>query len=407
MAPWPAVSVETRPWRTNPHQVGPDGARPNRRERMVTSVEAEVPAFIADADVRLEPATVALAEEASVAVVRLESRAGHLAGLSELLVRTESVATSKIEHVYADLDEIARASVGAKAAEGATRTVAAGQALRALTESVNDGGPLTEDAILLAHRQLLADDLLERHWAGRYREQQNWIGGSDLTPLGAVHVPPPHEHVRPLMKDLVAFANRDGVGGVAQAAIVHAQFEAIHPFTDGNGRVGRGLIGAMLRRNRLTRTVTVPAAAAMLADVDTYFDHLKGYREGDVDAMVVYLTEGSVAASSAAEVSADRLAEMPEVWMDSVRPRRGSSAHRMIAGLLRTPILDAERARELTGSTATRTYEAIARLVEAGVLHEVSGGSRNRIWVVSDVMTEMKELEARIGVRSRPSQRWR
>ncbi len=404
---WPAVRVEPRPWRTNPQQVGPDGARPNLEERMLSSIEVAIPPRIADLDVRLEPATVALVEGAAVAVARLESRAEHLVGLNDLLVRTEAVATSKIEHVYADLDEIARASVGAKAADSAARTVAAAQALRALTESADHGAPLTEDAILAAHRHLLADDKVEQRWAGRLREQQNWIGGSDLTPLGAVHVPPPHDEVRPLVDDLIAFANRRDMSALAQAAIVHAQFEAIHPFTDGNGRVGRGLIGAVLRRRGLTRTITVPAAAAMLADVDTYFDHLSAYRAGDVNAMVAYLSEAAVAAAGAAETSADTLAALPPRWMELVKPRKGSSAHTMIGALLRVPIFDSAGAAEMTGASPARTYEAIERLADAGILHEISRGARNRIWVVSDVMTEMKELEKRIGVRSRPSRRWR
>lgn len=403
---WPSVTREERPWTTNPDQVGPGGARPTRAERVMVSITVQIPADVADAAVEVSADTVTLIEAAAVALTRLQARAEHLAGLSELLVRTEAVATSKIERIHADMDDLARAAVGAQAASSAASTIAAAQALTALTTSTDGAKPLTHEAILGAHRRLLGDDPAERDHAGAYRKVQNWVGGSDLTPYGSPHIPPPHRLVAPLMDDLLAFANRDDLSAVAQAAIVHAQFEAIHPFTDGNGRIGRGLIGAVLRRRGLTRSVTVPAAAAMLADVDTYFDHLLGYRGGDADSMVAYLARATIGAVEAAEESAEHLAALPKQWMDVVNPRKNSATHTMIEGLLRSPILDAERAKALTGAAAGRTYEALDRLTEAKVLAEISHGSRNRIWVASDVMAEMRDLEERIGVRTKPSRRW-
>jgi len=209
------------------------------------------------------------------------------------------------------------------------------------------------------------------------------------------------------MADLVEFANRNDFSAISQAGVVHAQFEAIHPFTDGNGRVGRGLIGAVLRRRQTTTSITVPIAAAMLSDVDAYFDRLRDYRQGDPDSIVSYVAQSALAAADASVESANRLAELPARWHDLVRARRGSSPRTLVEGLLRAPILDIARAEGITGSTRARTYDAIDRLEEAEVLHEITGGGRNRIWVATDVMTELRELEDRIGVRAAPSARWR
>lgn len=404
---WPAVAVEQRPWRTSPDQRGLDGSRPNQRERILSAISVEIPARIADHRLHLAPETTAACEAAAQRISSLESRAEHLGGLGELLVRTEAVASSKIEHIYADMDDIARASLGEEASDKARRTVAAGQALTTLTDSCNEAAPLTEQAILDAHHALLRDDRLEGAWAGRYRQQQNWIGGSDFSPISAVHVPPPPEDVRPLMADLIGFANRNDLSAISQAAIVHAQFEAIHPFTDGNGRVGRGLIGAALRRRQITTSVTVPVAAAMLSDVDDYFDRLRDYRQGDSDSITEYVAQSALAAADASVESADRLADLPARWHDLVRARRGSSPRTLVDGLLGAPILDIARAEGITGSSRARTYDAIDRLEEARVLHEITGGGRNRIWVAADVMTELRDLEDRIGVRAAPSARWR
>ena len=402
---WPAVSVEQRAWRTNPDQRGPSGTRPNRTDRLLTSITVEVPQHIAPRRLALQQETVEACEAAARAIGSLQGRSGRLEGLSDLLARTEAVASSKIEHIYADVDDIARATIGGEAGEAARRTVAARDALRRLTASTDGGAPLTEAAILSAHGGLLADDRQEGSFAGRYREQQNWIGGSDFTPRNALHVPPPHELVGPLMTDLVAFGNRDDMGAIGQAAVLHAQFETIHPFTDGNGRVGRAVIAALLRRRGITQSITVPIAAAMLSDVDVYFGHLKAYREGDPDPIAAYVARSAVHAAEAAAESADRLAGLPARWHETAGARRGSSSYRLIESLLQDPIVDIARARQATGSTPIRTYEALDRLTSSGILDEITGGTRNRVWVAADVMAELSDLEERIGRRARLS-RW-
>ncbi len=123
--------------------------------------------------------------------------------------------------------------------------------------------PLTVAEVEDIHRTLLrftADAKI----AGIVRTKQDWIGGNDYNPIGAGYVPPPPEHVQPLLADLCAFINRDDLAPVAQAAIAHAQFETIHPFADGNGRAGRALVYAVLRRRgELTRYI--PPISLILA----------------------------------------------------------------------------------------------------------------------------------------------
>ncbi|WP_375002841.1 Fic family protein [Aeromicrobium sp. CTD01-1L150] len=403
---WPAVTMVERPWHTNPDQRGRNGTRPPLADRHLKSISVEVPPHIADLPVQLAPETVAACEQAAVAVATLDAHGSTFSGVSDVLVRTEAVASSKIERVHADLDDVARASLGHDAGIAAQSTLAATAAVRQLVESA-EAGQVTEQAIRDAQHRLLADDLLEAGSAGRYRQVQNWIGGSDFNPLRAVHVPPPADEVPDLMADLVRFANRNDLPAVAQAGIVHAQFEAIHPFTDGNGRVGRALLGAVLRRRRVASNITVPIAAVMLSDVDTYFEHLTAFRSGDAAGFVRYTASAAITAAEAAEVTAARLAAMPASWQDRVGTRRGSSARALIEGLLTTPVLDLGVAKSITRSAPGRTLEGLARLTEAGVLREITGGRRGRIWLCDDVMDEVSELEQRIGTRSRPSPRWR
>jgi len=181
-------------------------------------------------------------------------------------LESESVATSKIERINAGLEDIARASVGAEAGADARQTVAAAEAITGLIDNAAQG--ITLESILSAHHRLLRDDPVEGRYAGQLRTLQNWIGGSDFTPRNADYVPPNNERVPAAVADLLAFATRVDLPPLAQTAIAHAHFESIHPFTDGNGRIGRALINAVLRFRGLTRRVAVPIASVMLADID-------------------------------------------------------------------------------------------------------------------------------------------
>ncbi|WP_407671259.1 Fic family protein [Nocardia stercoris] len=221
-------------------------------------------------------------EDAIISVARLEAGFGaHLAPLSDFLLRSESVASSKIEHVDAGWRAFARAVGGGNASAEAQSQLAAVRALISMVDAA-DIGPMTVNTLLEAHRLLMAPDYYAARESGRFREVQNWIGGSDYTPLHAAHIPPP-ELVPDLMDDLLTFANRSDLPILAQAALTHAQFESIHPFTDGNGRIGRALLSAVLRRRGLTRRITVPLASAMLADTSRYFAQLNSYRTGAAD----------------------------------------------------------------------------------------------------------------------------
>lgn len=405
---WPATRISAVPWTTNPDQHGRDGRRPNRADRELTSVESEIPPYIANAELDLPADLIDDCRRAETDLSRLDAQYGTaLVGLSGLLLRSESVASSRIEHVYADLDEIARAVLHEDATQSAMSTVAAFAALDALVENQGVASDIEEQHLLDAHRMLLEADPLEGQYAGRYRAMQNWIGGSDFSPRGAVHVPPPSAAVGDLMGDLVDFANRTDVPPLAQAALAHGQFESIHPFTDGNGRIGRGLIAATLRSRGVTQQVTLPIASVMLADVDTYFENLIAYRHGDAGSLIAYLTYAAAVATSEARVSAERMTTLPAVWAANVKARRSSSTATLLGGLLANPVLNAAAARRITGSSPPRTYEALERLAEVGILRETTGALRNRVWVVSDVMNEISDLGERIGRRSKPSPRWR
>ncbi|WP_067859181.1 Fic family protein [Nocardia shimofusensis] len=390
---WPPHRVEPRPWVARKRQG-------TRADRTLDSIEVSIPPHIAELDFESTGSVARAQEEAVIAVARLEAGFGaYLAPLADFLLRSESVASSKIEHIDAGWRAFGRALAGAKASDEARSQLAAVRTLATMVDTAS-GGPITLDTLLAAHRTLMAPDYYTARDSGRLRDVQNWIGGSDFTPVDALCVPPPPELVPELMDDLMVFVNRTDLPIIAQAAIAHAQFESIHPFTDGNGRIGRALISAILRRRKLTHRVTVPLASVMLADTHRYFGYLNGYRAGRADDLVEYTARAAVHSSGAAEESARSLSELPRRWKDVARPRANSADEALIASLLDTPILNADLAQSITGTTEASTYRALDRLTGAGILDVLSESKRNRVWAAVDVLAELDALSTAIGKRT-------
>lgn len=365
---------------------------------MLREVTVAVPPNIAEVDVHLGSDAISTMEEAAREIVALDhERGAELQTLGAILLRTESVASSKIERVEASTADYARALHGNRSNAAATAMAAATTAIAALITSVDDGAPLQIQAVLDAHRSLMRDDPVERAYAGRFRDMQNWIGGSDHSPRNALYVPPPPDTVVAYMRDLVTFANRDDLPVLAQAAIAHAQFESIHPFTDGNGRIGRAVINTVLRRRGTTRRVIVPIASALVAHRDRYFDLLDECRAGHVEPLVRVFSRASRIAASEARVTADRVLELPAQWRETVgQVRSGSATARLLTRLPDLPAFTAEDAHEDIGGPISSTYTAIDRLAKAGILRALTDRKRDQVWGVAAILDELDDLGARI-----------
>jgi len=371
----------------------------SRDDRMLSEITVSLPPKIADRSMDL-PAVLAVdVEEAVREVTALDVTYGpQLAALGALLIRTESVASSKIENVEAPTSDYVRALHGIKSNPSAVSMAAATAAIGQLVDSVTDGEDIALAAVLRAHDALMRDDPAEVRYAGKIRDVQNWIGGSHYSPAHALYIPPPPDTVDAYLTDLLAFANRWDVPVMVQAAIVHAQFESIHPFTDGNGRIGRALINAVLRRRGTTRSVVIPLAAALVADVRAYFELLNQYRHGDPAPIVHAFAIAASVAASQSQITAQRIANFPAEWRDAVSPTRaGSALARLLDELPRLTVLSVDDAERMgSGSSTSAVYRAIDRLVDAGVLRPLTDRKRNQIWGVASLLDELDDLTRRI-----------
>jgi Fic family protein len=374
---------------------------------MLRHVDAAIPPLIGKLTYQATPELLVASERAVIEVattdaeVHTQSRA-----LGRFLLRSESVASSKIERISASVDDFARALAGSRANASAASMVAASDALHRMVERAGSRDLVAREDLLDAHHDLMVDDPTESAYAGRIRDMQNWIGGSDHSPRGALFVPPPPELVAPLLDDLLTWTNRDDIPSLVQAAIAHAQFESIHPFTDGNGRIGRALISAILRCRSVARNVVMPVASGILAVRDEYFAALTSYRAGDPAPIIDVITRSARAAAIESRESVNALRSLPAEWRALLHGRRSAAADRIIDAFFDNPVLAADEIIAASGTTVSASYAAIDRLTDADIVTEITGRKRDRVWAATDALGELEELDRRIHAamqrRSRP-----
>ncbi|MBO3087141.1 Fic family protein [Cellulomonas dongxiuzhuiae] len=384
---WPTFSTETVPWEPADAGYGPRAAR----SAHVGPYEAAVPPRIADAPVHLPSATAALVAEASAEVARFDGET-HAATTSfaALLLRTEAASSSQIENLTSSPRAVALAELGRRGRANADEIVAN---VTAMTLALQVTDRLDGAAVLAMHHALMIGHLPAA--AGRWRDQQVWIGGTSRSPHGAAYVAPVHHRVPAAMDDLTTFMARDDVPLLAQAALTHAQFEAIHPFPDGNGRTGRALLHAQLRHGGLTREAIVPVSAGLLTDTDRYFQALTAYRDGDVEAVITEVAQAVFPALASSRRLIADVTEARAAWGERIRARRGAAAWALADLVTTRPVVDARLAAERLGVSTVNAQLAIDRLVEAGVLEQIGHGTRDRVWQAGDVLAAMERFADR------------
>ncbi|CAN5794536.1 Fic family protein [soil metagenome] len=390
---WPSVQYEERDWTVN----HPGTLSGTQRRELVGPYQAAITPDIALATVSLPSSVQADAEEATAEIVRFDTEVGHhIAPFTALLLRSESAASSKIENLTASARAIALAELGIAKGTNAPLVVAN---TRAMEAAIGLAGSLDAAAIITMQATLL--DETAPTMTGRFRDQQVWIGGSDYGPHTAMFVPPHHSRVPDAIEDLVAFMGRTDIPALAHIAVAHAQFETIHPFLDGNGRIGRALVHVILRSRGVTRAVTVPVSAGLLTNTPAYFDALTAYRTGDIEPIMVALTDATFASLANGRTLIGELQDIREAWNDSVHARSDSVAWRIADLLVRQPAIDWPTLQRELDPTSPAAYRAIERLLAAGVLIEITGGARHQAWVAPQVLAALDGFATRAGRRGR------
>jgi Fic family protein len=385
-----------RVWKADPTIYAPP------RYRRACEYDAFIPDPIAGLAVNLPGDVAGVVSDAEKAIADLNRAAGpELMPLARLLLRTESIASSKVEGMQVDARTLARAEVkqetGRHVGSSAAEILANIDAMQLSIERAANVDGLHPRDLEDIHRVLL-EWAPNPRIAGQLRTSQNWIGGNDYNPCGAAFVPPPVEDVKPLLDDLRLFVNDVTLPPLVQAAVAHAQFETIHPFIDGNGRTGRALVQVVLRRRGLTPSFVPPISVILARDKDRYLNGLTAFREDGLAESIELFAAATAEAANLATRYASRVGELQDRWREQLRahsnPRADAAAWSLIAVLPAHPVITVSLGVAATQRTRPAVANAVEELEGAGVLVRLTESARNRAWEATGLLDLIVGLEA-------------
>ncbi len=339
-------------------------------------------------------------ERAILALGRLDSEARQLPDPDLFVyayVRREAQLSSQIEGTQSSLSDLFELETEGESPQQDDDVTEVSNYVAALEhglERIHGGFPLSNRLIRELHGILLRSGRGNEKLPGEFRHSQNWIGGS--RPSNAVYVPPPHTAVEDCMAQLERFlhAEDDGISTIVRAGLAHAQFESIHPFLDGNGRVGRLLIAFILHQSGVLRQPLLYLSLYFKQHRARYYDLLADLRHsGDWEAWLAFFVEGVRATAEDGVETARRLSQVFEDDREKIqtRGRRAGSALRAHEVLMRSPVLSIRRVHERTGLSWPTAAAAIDLLGELGIAQEMTGDRRNRLFAYDEYIAILSE----------------
>ena len=341
-----------------------------------------------------------LFERASLALGRLDSASTLLPETSIFLysyVRKEAVLSSQIEGTQSSLSDLLlfeMEQVPGVPVVDAQEVSSYVSAMEHGLSRLRGGFPLSARLIREIHQKLLEKGRGSEKDPGEFRLSQNWIGGS--RPGNAVFVPPPHTEVPQCISDLEKFMHTGSpsLPRIVQSGVLHVQFETIHPFLDGNGRVGRLLITLFLCASGILQEPLLYLSLYIKKHRNRYYELLEVVRrEGDWEAWLAFFLEGVAETAEGAVQTARRMVDLFEADRSRILKsgRQTASFLRVHDALKQRPLTTLSEATKRSGLSFPATASAMEFLVEMGLARELTGKKRNRVFVYTEYLSALSE----------------
>lgn len=395
-------------WMTQ-HWIPADGSGLPKRARRGGSYQAYVPELLT-AELKPTPEIIQTAARVERKLLNLNQSTNviGLEAIARFLLRSEAISSSKIEGIAPSADKVALAELAQTEAVvgfGRNAELVANNVTMLRKAQVELS---TKDSITVADLCSLQESLLDSPKLSGIRTTQNWIGGSNYHPIDAEFVPPPANLVPELMADLCEYTSGAFHGPLIQAALVHAQFETIHPFSDGNGRVGRALIHTVLTRRGIERSPMLPISMILGTWSDRYIEALTSYRNEDPLAWVAFFLEVTEEAAALADRISTDIEELRADWNEAFfthraaqgitrAPRSDSAEMLILSQLPEYPVLTIASAAKFFGISLSAAERALSSLAATAILHTKSvSASGTRGYVANDVIELINLAERRL-----------
>lgn len=316
----------------------------------------------------------------------------------QLHITKEAVVSSKIEGTQTRMDE-ALLPVEEINPERRDDWKEVNNYIKAINHATQELAtlPISSRLIRSTHKLLLDSVRGQHKQPGEFRRSQNWIGGS--SPSDAKYIPPLHTLVEELMSDLEKFLNNDDISTPAliRIAIAHYQFESIHPFLDGNGRIGRLLITLFFVKEGILDMPILYLSSYFERNKSLYYDNLDNIRKkNDLLQWIKYFLVGVEQTAKEAVATLQAVIRYKENTEDHIRStfgRRSSKAILLLHELFQNPMVTVEQAVKATGLSYKAANDLVKQMCEDGIIDEITGQSRNRLYMFTPYLNLFKESD--------------
>jgi Fic family protein len=340
-----------------------------------------------------------LVEKSAIAIGQLDAYSHQIPSIDHFIrmyVVKEATVSSRIEGTQTNMEEVLLKETDIQP-ERRNDWMEVNNYINALNNSIQQLSelPLSSRLLKKAHQTLLTGVRGEYKLPGEFRRSQNWIGGSSL--MSAVFIPPPHDEVNPLMGDLENFLHNEDTGltNLLKIAIAHYQFETIHPFLDGNGRIGRLMITLYLVEKGIIQKPILYLSDFFEKNRMAYYDNLTRVRtHNDLLQWVKFFLIGVI---ETCQSSSQTLKDILELKKECEEKRiytlgkKVNTAKIFLDYLFRQPIVDAEMVAKQTGLSLVSSYKLLEDFMRLQILKEITGAKRNRLFVFEEYFSLFKK----------------
>ena len=309
-------------------------------------------------------------------------------------VKREAVLSSRIEGTQATLGELLAADAGAVVDRSPEDLREVANYVAALEHGIRrlDSLPLSLRLIREVHAELMRGVRGGQATPGEFRRTQNWIGPAGGTLQNAIYVPPPPDRLMDCLSQWESFARDWTWPPLIQVALLHYQFEAIHPFLDGNGRVGRLLITLFLVERRVLQTPLLYLSSFFEATRSEYYERLRAVTDQAAwEEWLAYFLNGIARMSQDSLTRAEKINDLLGQWRSQVAGAASKTAVSLVDLLAENPFWTVRKLAQRLGVAYTTAQRAVEKLESLGFLRQVTEAKRDRVFCAQDIMTILDE----------------
>lgn len=384
---WYKLKYETLKWES---ELDYSHLSRSQRSKILDTYQSSIPDTIATKTITLPQDLEARISDLLINLSRfdiIQSEKGYNFPL--MLLRSESAASSQIENLTSSIVNISIAEITDKASTNARMIVGN---IYAMQNAISIEEKLNLNIIKKIHFYLMKESDLDI--AGNIRSSAVWVGGTNYSPHNSIFTPPHFSKLDYLLKDFIEFSNRVDINPIVKAAILHAQFETIHPFLDGNGRVGRALIHKSLKDDDVIKSVSLPISAGLLNNTKNYMQALKYYQEGNPYPIIEELVNAIEIALMIGDIVSKEISNIISKWESKIKERKTSSIYKLIYLLIEHPVVNSMFIAKSLNITIRSANLLIDRAVNYGILKQFGNAKRGILYQASDFIDIFEKVSS-------------